>query len=703
MLTKKMLQRMALAACFLIVFHASRGRSGEHPPWRLSADMQAVSAGNPPAESFRVLAPPASEGPEITPYLQYQIALAWRQDELRRSRWSRVKSESDLLALRAELKKSLSEMIGGLPGQKTDLHAAITDTLAAQGFHIEKLLYQSIPGFYVTALLYIPEDGAKVHPAVLVAAGHSPKGKIYYQELCQRLVRRGYFVLSWDPVGQGERSQFWNAEAKKSRYNLICAEHAVMGNLAYLAGTNLARWEIWDGMRAVDYLLSRPDVDSKRINLTGTSGGGFQAALLGALDERIHVIIPSSYITALPMRIANRIFVDPDSDPEQDLFGFVSKQVDHPGLLLMMYPRAVMISAATLDYFPVQGTQKSYSEVRVFYERFGHGDRFALAESYNQHQFSLKNQEAALDFLDRFNAMPLRRGLPAVTSFEDSDLQVTKSGQVSVDYPDAKSLPYYIAQYAAENAPHARGNVAQMYRTEQDPEISSWTVSPYIGFTPRSGLRWQLTGESSFAGVHIDRYLLHHSAYLKMPLLRLYSEGGHPKGAIIWCSFEGKATEKDWPQIARLVSDGYEVYSFDFRGMGETRMHFRVRSSDDSELVQGNSEQAYDNALSGVLADYVYNSLLTGRPYFLQLMDDLKVAELFIHYRNLQSRLPPQSVTLAAAGDAYCVASRFQEIDRRVKLIPVGQPKACDWSALVRNGEEQWPIAFLVPSGALVP
>jgi len=103
----------------------------------------------------------------------------------------------------------------------------------------------------------VPENGAKIHPSVLVAAGHSPKGKIYYQDICERLVQRGYLVISWDPVGQGERSQFWDAKAKKSRYNLICAEHAVLGNLAYLAGANLARWEVWDGMRAVDYLLTR--------------------------------------------------------------------------------------------------------------------------------------------------------------------------------------------------------------------------------------------------------------------------------------------------------------------------------------------------------------------------------------------------------------------------------------------------------------
>ena len=277
------------------------------------------------------------------------------------------------------------------------------------------------------------------------------------------------------------------------------------------------------------------------------------------------------------------------------------------------------------------------------------------------------------------------------------------SGQVSVDYPDAKSLPYYIAQYAADNALRLRSSLTQMYRSEQDPRISSWTVSQYTGSAPSGGLQWQLIGGSSFAGIHIDRYLLHHSTYLVMPMLRFFGEAGHPMGTIVWVSFHGKATEKDWPQIARLVSEGYEVYSLDFRGMGETRMHFRARSSDAPELVQGDSEEAYDNPLSSVLAGYVYNSLLTGRPYFLQLMDDLKIAELFIRYQNLQSRLPTQSITLVAPDDAYCVATRFQEIDRRVRLLPMKQPNTCDWSSLVKKSEEQWPIAFLVPSGALSP
>jgi hypothetical protein len=204
----------------------------------------------PPEESFRVLPPAVAQGPQITPYLLYQTALAWDEDKLRLNRWSQVQNENDLLQLQSELRKSVLQMVGGLPTVKTDLHPTVTGTVSATGFHIDKLIYQSLPGFYVTALVYVPDNGTTVHPAVLVPAGHSPNGKLHYLDLCQRLALRGYLVISWDPVGQGERSQFWDAEKKKSRYDLTCGEHAVMGNLAYLAGANQhhrnQRWRLSD-------------------------------------------------------------------------------------------------------------------------------------------------------------------------------------------------------------------------------------------------------------------------------------------------------------------------------------------------------------------------------------------------------------------------------------------------------------------------
>ena len=332
--------------------------------------LPAVTADAPPAEAFQVLPPVTTAAPIITPYLKYQVDIAWQQDEARRRNWEQITKEEDLLRMQGEIREHLLTMLGGLPKEKTPLNPRITGKIQMDGFHIEKLIFESLPGIYVTALVYAPDDGIKKHPGILVPSGHSTNGKNHYQALCQRLVQRGYVVISWDPVGQGERSQFWDAKNAKSRYNLICAEHAVLGNLAYLAGTNLARWEIWDGIRAVDYLLTRADVDADRINITGTSGGGFQVAHIAALDTRIKVAVPSCYITALPMRMYNRIFKDPDSDPEQDLYGMISNHVDHAGLLLMMYPRPVMVAAAVLDFFPIEGTRSTVRELTKIYSRF---------------------------------------------------------------------------------------------------------------------------------------------------------------------------------------------------------------------------------------------------------------------------------------------------------------------------------------------
>jgi hypothetical protein len=358
----------------------------------------------PRPEAFRVWNPSQAEGPSITPYLMYQTDMAWRQDEHRRKQWENIRTEQDLLTLQNSMRERLLSMLGGLPAQKTPLNSRVTGQIQMDGFHIEKLIFESLPGVYVTALVYVPDDGPRKHPAVLVPSGHSANGKVHYQDLGQRLALRGYVALTWDPVGQGERSQFWDAKVGKSRYNLICAEHAILGNLAYLAGTNLARWEVWDGIRAVDYLLTRPDVDADRINITGTSGGGTQTAYIAALDKRIKVAAPSCFITALPMRVYNRIFQDPDSDPEQDLDGMISEGIDHAGLLLMMYPRPVFVAAAVQDFFPIEGTHKAVREVTEIYARLGHADRIGIHEGYHGHQYSAENQEAAFQFLDHFNA-----------------------------------------------------------------------------------------------------------------------------------------------------------------------------------------------------------------------------------------------------------------------------------------------------------
>jgi hypothetical protein len=652
----------------------------------------------PPPQAFRVLKQPLPQGPRVTPYLRYQAEQAWKEDEERRKAWEAIRDEKGLLKIQDDLREKVLQMIGGLPAVKTDLRPVITGKVQMDGFAIEKLIFQSLPGAYVTALVYIPNDHTRTHPAVLVPAGHAADGKFHYQALSQRLAGRGYVVISWDPVGQGERSQFWDLKAQKSRYNLICAEHAVIGNLAYLAGANLARWEVWDGIRAVDYLLTRPEVDGERISITGTSGGGTQTALIAALDRRIKVIVPSCYITALPMRMSNRIFVDPDSDPEQDLFGMISNGVDHPGLLLAMYPRPVLVVAAVLDFFPIEGTRKTFREVQKLYTRFDHGDRIALVEGYHPHQFSTENQQAALDFLDHFNHMPAREGLPPVKELNGGALLCTRTGQVSLDYRDARSLMDLIREYYDEHKAGNTRTISKEYYGDKYNDIRNWKVGEYSNVPPQRGqIAWEPVGSSKAGEASIDRYILHHSGQLEMPLLHIHKPGDGVQNVLMWFEENGKATAEDWPEIEKYLNQGYDIISFDFRGLGETRMPYTAVSPDDPLLGQLDFDHAYVNSVSGVLANYVYNSLLTGRPYFLQMIEDAEIARRFA-----TEKLHANVVAVTGAGNAYTLASAVAETLSGLKLLPEPHGKALKWSEIVEQERETWPIQYLLPSGAYI-
>ena len=662
----------------------------------------AAASDAPPPEAFRVLPPVTTEAPTITDYLRYQTDMAWRQDDERRKSWATIRTEQDLRKVQQQLRQSLLTMLGGLPSVKTPLNPRVTGKIQMDGFHIEKLIFESLPGFYVTALVYVPDDEPKKHPAVLVPAGHSANGKAYYQALCQHLVKRRYVVICWDPVGQGERSQFWDAKNHKSRYNLICAEHAVMGNLAYLAGTNLARWEIWDGIRAVDYLLTRADVDPDRINVTGTSGGGFQAAHIAALDPRIKVSAPSCYITALPMRVYNRIFKDPDSDPEQDLYGMISNGVDHPGLLLLMYPRPVFVAAAVLDFFPIEGTYKTFHEVADLYGRFQHADRISIHESYNGHQYSPENQEAALEFLDHFNGMPAQHELAPVKEPEEpeeKELQVTQSGQVMTDFDNAKSVMDLIHEYYEEHKSGSKAGLKQMYYSHLYPRTNSWRVTEYQGAVPLPDeISSEPKGSTQSGDIIVDRYLLHHSRYLQMPLLWMHKRNSTSRRVLLWLGDNGKATERDWPQLTKYLDEGYDIISFDPRGLGETRMPYKAASPDDPALAQMNFEQAYFSPISGVLADYIYNALLTGRPYFLQMIEDVEVAEKLMKVKAGSA----SEIAITGLGNGYSLAAAVSETLPNIKMISQPESEIVKWSELVEREREMWPIQDLLPGGAYI-
>ena len=655
-----------------------------------AAAAAAVNAGaqTPPPEAFQLLPQPAEAGARITPYLRWQLERAWSQDDARQAAFAAVRTEADLLALRAAMRAKVLDMIGGLPAERTPLNARVVGTVPMRGYRIEKLLFESLPGVHVSALVYVPDAPAGKKPAVLLACGHSPDGKSFknYQEIAGQLARRGYVVLSWDPVGQGERSQYWDAARGRSRYNLVCGEHAVLGNLACLAGTSLNRYQIWDGMRALDYLLTRPEVDAARIAVTGTSGGGQQAAYLGALDERIAVVAPSAFVTAMPMRMANRIFEDPDSDPEQDPPGLVSEGIDHPGLLLLVYPRPLIVAAAVRDFVPIEGARRTVRELTTLYRRFGKADRIASAEGHHPHGFLSENRRAVFAFIDRFSAMPVRDSLETVTILDAKQLRCTPSGQVRMDLA-GRSLPEVIRDDWRTRRPATPSSLAALYRASGAvPVVPSPVAQAAEMFVEEAG-------GMTVAGARIDRYWLRRGTPA-IPLLHIHRPGGAAKAVVIDVGLHGKVGPADWPGVVRLLDQGHDVVSFDFRGVGETRMRYRAESIDDPELAALDEEAAYESPLSGVLENYVYNDQVMGRPYFLGMIEDVETVASFA-----RRRLGARRLQVRGRGDAQLLAESAAEALEGIELLPGGE-SAFRWSEAVETMREVWPIQYLLPRGA---
>jgi hypothetical protein len=657
----------------------------------------AFAAGEPPAEMLQVETARPEPGPRITPFLRYQLDRAWEQDEARRTAFAAARTEADLRALQTDLRAKVLDIIGGLPEERTPLAARVTGTVQRDGYRIEKVVFESLPGLHVTALLYVPDAPAGRKPAVLVACGHAPLGKAHpaYQELSARLAKRGYVVLCFDPVGQGERSQFWDRPRGRSRYNLVCGEHAVLGNLCTLAGASLVRFMVWDGMRGLDYLQGRPEVDGEKLAVTGTSGGGFQTTWISALDERVRVVLPSCFPTALPMRMANRIFEDPDSDPEQDPPGLVSRGVDHAGLLLLAYPRPVHLAAAVKDFFPIEGTRRTFRELRAAYERFGHGEDVAMTEGYHGHQYSAENQAAAFAFLDRAFGRPVRPGLDPVTTLPAEELRATPSGQVRVDLP-GRSLVELVREYYEARKNRAHPSLADRYR-ESYPGIRERKIVPDTGAPASAGtIAWEKAGSSEAAGAVIDRYRIRHSGGLVLPLVHVRPAGKTPARTVARVDLAGKIRPDDWGGVQAVIARGDALVSFDARGLGETRMVYKAESIDDPELAKLDEASAYVSPISGVLANHVYNALLSGRPYFFQLLDDTEIA-----CRFAREVLGARTLAVEGRGDSHLWAAAAASVIPGLELVPAAAGEASfSWPTTVEEGRELWPIAYLVPEGA---
>src|SRR5947209_4748871 len=285
--------------------------------------------------------------------------------------------------LRRELERSLG--VGRLPWPPT-LRPRIIGILRRDGYRIEKVIYESLPESPVPAHLYVPEGLAGPAPAVLFYPGHwwpDSKSRPDFQAFCINMARLGFVVLSFDPFGQGERGVSSRDHRRTE---------------ALLVGVAQQGFAEYETRCALEYLLSRPEVDARRVGITGASGGGYNTWITAALDDRIAAAVPVVGTSEFGEQIRVCRPLDWYHAAEHCHFvpGLIRYANNHE-LLAMAVPKPVLIIAASQDQsFPLGGVREVADYGRTLYESYGAVDRTGLVVDGSEgHGYQRVKREAA--------------------------------------------------------------------------------------------------------------------------------------------------------------------------------------------------------------------------------------------------------------------------------------------------------------------
>ena len=523
-----------------------------------------------------------------------------------KERWSFVgglKSKSEWEERQAKAKKILAEIVGEFP-EKTPLNPVITGTLKKEGFTVEKLYFESRPGYYVTAALFLPAKAGKL-PAIIYCSGHSNDGFRGYQRAILNLVKKGFIVLAFDPIGQGERFQYFDEEGKKLFHPDF--EHSYPGTQTFVSGLPVANYFIWDGIRSVDYLLSRKEVDPARIGITGRSGGGTQSALIAAVDDRILAAAPECYITSFDKLMRS---MGPQ-DAEQNYMYALKKGFDLSDLIEVRAPKPTILILTTRDNFSIQGARDVFNEAKNAFSALGAAENLCKTEDDAGHTATLKNRIATAAFFQKHLNNPGDPKDEVIEMLNEKDLMVTASGQMLTSLK-GETLFSLNVKYTHEVLKKLQSEKQHNTDFHQDIALKARTLSGYN--EPVLSRDYIFSGRLWRDDCAIEKYLIKGTGNYYIPVLRLSTNQKNGK-TVLLLDDEGKVSAAAEDGIAeKLAKKGYQVIVPDMNGYGEL----------------GGGYQKGDAIIQGVPLNVWYAGILTHKSPLAIRVEDLKITVDFI-------------------------------------------------------------------------
>lgn len=494
---------------------------------------------------------------------KYFCSVAFEQLESRKTDISKLETKADWLKRQNLVRKKLLKIIGPMP-EKTPLNIRITGIVRRDGYRVEKLIYESRPGFYVTSALFIPDRLPPKAPAILNPIGHSPMSfrRDVYQHTIINLVKKGFIVLAYDPIGQGERLQYYDEEAGKSIFPTN-HEHSYPGAQCFISGYSPAKYFIWDGIRGLDVLLSRSEVDPERIGITGISGGGNMTTFISVLDDRVSAAAPECWITNYNYMFKS----EGPQDAEQNLVRLIYNGLDHPDFIELRAPNPTLIMSTTRDFFSIQGARESFHEARKAFAALDAADNLQMTEEDARHSFTKKNREAMYAFFQKHLNNPGDSTDHEVDVIPTGELWVTETGQLATSlkgetmYSLNKKVveeQLYALNSSRANAEEHLSGIRQAVR-----KISGFAFPKEFGSPVFSG-RYMKDAYS------LEKYLIQGSGAYMLPLALFIPKENSKREVILLLHEKGKDYAVNSDSLAgRLLANGYTILTGDLPDIGE--------------------------------------------------------------------------------------------------------------------------------------
>ena len=521
----------------------------------------------------------------------------WRDD------YEARKTPEQIAEYQARMKKNFIDAIGGFP-ERTPLNAKITGRIQDPEFTIEKVLFESQPGLYVTANLYLPNEAKYPKPwnGVVVVCGHSHNGKGYenYQRVTALHALNGIAAMIVDPIDQGERFQNIDPVAKKELSSSVHG-HNLLGIGSILLGRNTAMFEIWDAMRAFDYMQTRDDIRHENLGLAGLSGGGTQTSYVMALEDRVDVACTCCYTCSL----FGLMKMNETQDAEQNIFGQAAFGMDHADYCMMRAPKPTFFGTATKDFFPIEMGWQSFRDSKRLFSRMGYGNQVDLTETDNQHGYDKTLREATVRFMLRFldhREAPIFEP-ESLQAHTDEEIQVTPEGFTML-LDGARSTfdlnRDYAKQLAAARKPINEETVVKIR------ELAKVRDAKEFG-----EMKVQTLGEEKLDGVTVKKLILEPEAGIWLPALLVQAADAPEKtDVVLYVSDSGKTAGWD-ENILPMVKAGKSVLTVDLRGYGET------------QSFEKKNRQYYRNEFLGSDGKEFYIAYNLGKTFVGYRTDDL--------------------------------------------------------------------------------